>query len=175
MPLLVTAEQVAATTVRYTWSGEAPYDVWLNGARVLRQTNQTAFVVEYNGEGAEPWIEVLDANDSEPAQSELYSPILRIQWRGRADATGYTLERFNVDTEAWEPVQFLVEAGRGYCWTKTLAEIDGIEPEYRVVARDARDYESPVVEVTRRIVCNPRTPVVAGTYDSDTGELTVDE
>ena len=114
MPILTTAEQVAPTTVRYTWSGDAPFDVWLNGACILRQTTQTAFVVEYDGETAEPWIEVLDSNDTDPAESERYSPLLRLQWRGRSDAQGYTLQRF---TTEWEDVQFISELGRGYCWT----------------------------------------------------------
>lgn len=174
MPLTPTAEQVAATTVRYTWSGTAPFDVWLNGARLLTQTTQTAFVVEYAGEDAEPWIEVLDATDTEPAQSEIYSPVLRLQWRGLADAQGYMVERYNSDTEEWEAVQFVTERGWGYCWTKTLPAPDGTTPLYRVVAQDSRGYESPVVSVSRPIICNPRTPVATGEYDEGTGEITVD-
>lgn len=175
MPLITTAEQVGTTTVRYSWSGTAPYDVWLNGECLLRQTAATSFVVEYYGEDAEPWIEVLDSTDVDPAQSELYSPRLRLQWRGQVDAQHYAVQRFNVDTEEWDDAQFIAELGRGYCWTKTPPEADGTEAEWRVVAQDSRGYESPVVVVDRVMVCNPGTPVVAGVYDSGTGDLTVDE
>lgn len=174
MPLITTTEQVAATTVRYSWSGTAPYDVWLNGECLLRQTASTSFVVEYDGESAEPWIEVLDSTDVDPAQSELYSPRMRLQWRGQADAQHYAVQRFNVDTEAWDDAQFVAELGRGYCWTKTPPEADGATAPWRVVAMGSRGYESPVVAVGRVIVCNPRTPVVAGVYDALSGDLTVE-
>lgn len=175
MPLVTTAEQVAATTVRYSWSGTAPFDVWLNGECLLRQTTATAFTVEYNGEGAEPWIEVLDATDVDPAASEAHSPRTRLQWRGQADANFYRVQRFNEDTEEWEDRQFVTELGRGYLWSTTTPEVDGTTPQWRVLAEDARGYTSEVVAISRRIVCNPRTPVVAGSYDANTGELTVDE
>ena len=173
MPLVTTAEQIASTTVRYTWSGTAPFDVWLNGECLLRQTTATSFIVEYDGESAEPWIEVLDATDTEPAQSEVYRPRMRLQWRGQTDAAHYAVQRYNPDTDEWDDAQFIAELGRGYCWTKTPPEADGTTAQWRVVAQDSRGYESPVVVESRVIVCNPRTPVVVGTYDADTGELTI--
>jgi len=51
MPLVTTAEQVAPTTVRYTWSGTAPYDMWLNGEKLLAGTLATSFIVDYSDGG----------------------------------------------------------------------------------------------------------------------------
>jgi len=178
MPLVTTAEQVASTTVRYTWSGTAPYDMWLNGEKLLAGTLATSFIVDYSDGEAEPWIEVLDADDTEPAQSEQYGPRMRLQWRGQADAEMYALQRFNPDPEEgeeeWEDKQFVREMGRGYYRSWTTPEAHGSETLWRVVAQDTREYTSPVIEYSKLTVCNPGTPVVSGDYDADTGDLTVD-
>lgn len=178
MPLITTAEQVAPTTVRYTWSGAAPYDVWMNGEKLLAGTLATEFVVDFASSLAEPWIEVLDADDTSPAQSEQYSPRMRLQWRGQADADMYAVQRYNPapdeGEEPWEDKQFVRETGRGYYWSWTTPEAHGSATLWRVVAQDTRNYESAVIEYSKTTVCNPATPVVSGDYDAGTGELTID-
>lgn len=174
MPLIPLAEQVGPTTVRYTWSGTAPFDVWLKGERLAYQTAATEFVVEYYGQDAEPWIEVLDADDVSPAQSELYSPRLRLQWRGQTDADVYLIQRYDDDEAEWIDKQMVREMGRGYSWTRTTPEANGTTPQWRVMAQDARGYQSEVRSFTREVVCNPSTPAVSGVYDEGTGEITVD-
>lgn len=173
MPLITTAEQVGPTTVRYTWSGDAPFDVWLKGERLGYQTLSTEMVVEYYDQAAEPWIEVLDANDTDPAQSAQYSPRLRLQWRGQADAELYLVQR--KEDGDWVDKQAVRELGRGYSWTRTPPEADGATAEWRVMAQDLRGYASSVVTHTEQVVCNPGTPVVVGTYDEGSGDLTVEE
>ena len=174
MPLLTTAEQVAATTVRYTWAGTSPFDVWLNGERILAGTTATSFIVDYSDGEAEPWIEVLDDDDTDPAQSEQYSPRMRLQWSGNADADMYSVQRYDTDEAEWVDKQFDREMGNGYCWSWTTPEPEGTTLQWRVVAQDTREYESTVLAFSKLIVCNPRTPVVTGDYDANTGDLTVD-
>lgn len=173
MPIIPLATLVAPGAVRYTWTGDAPFDVWVRGERLAYQVASTEFLVEFSGEAAEPWIEVRDANDSGPALSELVGPKLRMQWRGQVDAAFYQVQR--KDGSEWVVKGLLAESQRGYYWHKTLAEADGALAEWRVQAEDARGYLSDVENFTQRVVCNPATPAVALTYDEGTGDLTVAE
>lgn len=172
MPLIPIAEQLAPNAVRYTWSGDAPFDVWLRGELVASQVSTTSLIVEYAGEDAEPWIEVLDANDVDPAQSWQHSPRIRLQWRGQADAALYFIERNNGST--WEAKAVTVENARGYYSHVTLPEANGAMVQWRVRAEDARGYEgAAVLEHTQVVICVPETPAVSGAYDEGTGNLTV--
>ena len=172
MPLIPTAEQVSATTVRYDWSGTAPYDVWLRGNLIASQTTVTHLIVEYYDEAAEPWIEVLDATDTDPAQSAVHSPCLRLQWRGQADAGLYLIQQW--DGAAWVTKQVLQESGRGYYWTLTTPTADGAVARWRVAVEDYRGYAgAAVLEHEQTMICNPGAPAVTGTYSAITGDLTV--
>lgn len=171
MSIVTTAEKVGATTVRYTWSGTAPYDVWLNGEKVLSQTDATSFVAQSPGEDVPYAIEVTDATLVGVAESERYSPRLRIQWRGQTDAAYYAIQRYS--GSAWETKQIARESGQGYYRYITTAEADGASAQWRVVAEDEDGNEGAVLSHTQTVVCNPSPPNVAGTYAAGTGLLTI--
>lgn len=172
MPVIPIAEHLAANAVLYTWSGDAPFDVWLRGELVASQVSTTSLVVEYAGEAAEPWIEVLDANDVGPAASWQHSPRLRLQWRGQADAGLYYIERKNGSN--WDAKAVVRETGRGYYPHVTLPEAHGATAQWRVRVEDDRGHEgAAVLEHTETVVCIPETPAVTGAYDEGTGDLTV--
>jgi len=165
-----TAERLSDYATRYTWSGTAPYDVWLRGQRMAFQTTATVFVVEHYGEDVAPWIEVLDATDTDPAESLANSPRLRLQWRGQTDANLYLIQRW--DGADWETKAMQREDGRGYFSHWTTAEQDGTTPQWRVIAQDVRGYESEMIAWEQLIVCNPTAPLVDGSYAA--GDLTVE-
>lgn len=171
MSILANAEKVGATAVRYTWSGTAPYDVWVNGERVLEQTELEAYVIESYGVTPVYAVEVIDADDVNAADSQRYSPRLRLQWRGQADAAVYLIERY--EDAAWVTKQIARESGRGYYTFTTPAEADGATAHWRVLAEDERGYQSEVAALSHVVVCNPGPPDVAFSYDEGTGLLTV--
>lgn len=165
-----TAERLSDYATRYTWSGTAPYDVWLNGQRMAYQSTATVFVVEHYGEDVAPWIEVLDATDTDPAQSLANSPRLRLQWRGQTDANVYLIQRW--DGTEWETKAIRREDGTGYFSHWTTPELHGTTARWRVIAQDARGYESEMIAWTQLVVCNPKAPAVTGSVAA--GDLTVE-
>ncbi len=172
MPLIPTAEKLGRYSVRYTWSGDAPFRVWVNGALRLVQTDDTELIVQFPGEAMPHAIEVLDVNDTDPAESEAHNPCLRLQWRGQVDASAYLVQRWN--GSEWETRTPISENRAGYYRYLTVAEVDGTEAQWRVVAQDSQGYEGQVIRHNQTVVCNPLPPAFAAAYDSGTGMLTVE-
>ena len=171
MSLTPTAETVGAYSTRYTWSGTAPYDVYLNGDLYLDQTSATTAVIQYPGETVPYAIEVRDATDSGLPESVKFSPNLRLQWRGQAGTDYYKIETYTGGE--WVTQQIAKENGAGYYSFVTVAQGDATSPQWRVVPVDARKYEGDPVSFTQYIVRNPEPPAVAFSYDAGTGDLTV--
>ena len=172
MPIIPTAEKLGRYSVRYTWTGDAPFRVWVNGELRLDETDDTELIVQFPGEATAHAIEVLDINDTDPAESEAYNPRLRLQWRGQADASTYLVQRWT-GTE-WETRTPISEKGAGYYRYLTVPEVDGDAVKWRVVAQDAQGYEGAVLEHDQAVVCNPLPPDFSAAYDSGTGLLTVE-
>lgn len=172
MPIIPTAERLGRYSTRYTWSGDAPFRVWVNGELRLNLTDDTELIVQYPGEATPHAIEVLDDNDTDPAESQAHSPRLRIQWRGQADASAYLVQRW--DGSDWETRTPIGENGGGYYRYLTVPEVDGTEVQWRIVAQDAQGYQGAVLRHTQTVVCNPLPPSFADSYDSGTGLLTVE-
>jgi hypothetical protein len=172
MPIIPQAEKMGNFSTRYFWSGDAPFRVWVNGELRLDLTEDTELIVQYPGEATPHAIEVLDSNDTEPAESQAYSPRLWFQWRGQADAFAYLVQR--LEGEEWVTKTPVKETRQGYYWYKTMPETDGTTAEWRVITQDALGYTSEVVRHTEHVVCNPLPPRTQGTYDSGTGDLTVE-
>lgn len=172
MPIIPTAERVGIFSTRYTWAGDAPFRVWVNGELRLDRSDQTDLVVQYPGAAIPHAIEVLDSNDADPAESQRYSPRLWLQWRGQTDAYAYLVQR--LESAEWVTKTPIKETRQGYYGYRTMPEVDGALAEWRVVAQDSLGYTSEVVKHTQRVVCNPMPPRVQSSYDSDTGDLTVE-
>lgn len=171
MPLTPTAERVGPYSVRYTWSGTAPYDVWVNGELVLNQTTDTTTVIQFPGEAVPHAVEVLDATDTGMAESLRYSPRLRLQWRGHAGVEHYRVQTYA--DSAWSTQQIASEDGRGYYTYTTIAQADATSAQWRVIPVDERGYEGEPVAFTFYVVRNPAPPAVDFSYNAGTGNLTV--
>ena len=172
MPIIPTAERLGRYSTRYTWTGDAPFRVWVNGELRLDQTDATELIVQYPGESIPHAIEVLDDNDTDPAESQQFNPRLRLQWRGQRDASAYLVQRWT--GSEWQNRTPVGESGAGYYRYLTVPEPDGAEVQWRVVAQDAQGYQGPVLRHTQTVVCNPLPPAIVDSYDADTGLLTVE-
>jgi hypothetical protein len=172
MAITPTATRLGTYSVRYDWTGTGPYDVWLNGQRVLTSTTAETYTAQTTDGTTNPLpaIEVLEAGDA--AESDTYSPLLRMQWRGQSGASLYLVQQY-VDSE-WTTIGAVRENGTGYYAYTTTALTDGDTEQFRVRAQDSRGYQSEPVTFTHTVVCNPAPPVVSYTYDDNTGDLTVD-
>lgn len=173
MPLTPTATRTGRYSVTYTWSGTAPFNVWLDGINVLQNTTATTYTAQSTDGTTNPLpaIEVLDDTDTDAAQSQAYSPRVKFQWRGQADASLYIIEYF--DDGEWTPIASVKESGIGYYSFESTAQGDGETVQFRVIAQDSRGYQSLPLTLSHTVVCNPAPPAVAYTYSAGTGLLTV--
>ena len=173
MPLTPTATRTGANSVKYTWSGTAPYDVWQDGIKVLDQTTLTQYIAQTLDGSTNPLpaIEVLDDTDTTTAQSYRFSPRVTFQWRGQADALVYLIQEY-VDAE-WTTRAAAVETGDGYYQFTTAALDDVTTATWRVRPQDANGYSGDPVTLTHFMVRNPAPPAVSYSYSSGTGNLTV--
>lgn len=164
MPLTPTAERISSRTVKYTWSGDAPYDVWLDGTKVLSASDATQYIAQTTDGTTNPLpaIEVRDDNDSGLAQSEQYAPTFRLQWRGQTDAAIYIIQEYVSDN--WTTRATAIETGAGYYNYTTRALPDNTSANWRVVPRDVNGYEGDPVYFTHTVVCNPAPPAVTFSY-----------
>jgi hypothetical protein len=172
MSIPVTAERIAPNAIRYEWTGTAPYVVWERGSVVLNESSLTEYVAQ-NLDGTTnplPAIEVLDSTDTVAAQNQNYSPRVRMQWRGQADAELYLIQEY-VDS-TWTTRDAVIESGAGYYGYETDPYDHGDAPQWRILPQDSGQYQGTPISFTFNIVCNPLPPAVAYTYDSGTG-LTV--
>lgn len=174
MPLTPQAVRTGTFSVRYYWSGVAPYDVWLDGVKVLAGSTLTNYAAQTTDGTTNPLpaIEVLDSTDTITAESKQYSPLVYFQWRGQSDASYYQVQQ-NIDA-AWTPMAMIKEDGGGYYNFESTAQTDGIDAEFRVVPFDTRGYQGLPLPVTHRVTRNPAPPAVAYSYDDGTGNLTVE-
>ena len=93
MPVTPTATRLAPSAVLYSWTGTAPFDVWLDGRKVMDQTSLTDYIAQTTDGTTNPLpaIEIFDANDTGTPQSQQYTPRPTFQWRGQADAAIYLI------------------------------------------------------------------------------------
>lgn len=173
MPLTPTAERVGDYAVKYSWSGTAPFDVWLDGVLLLNQTSLTERVVQTIDGTTDPLpaVEILDDTDTETAESYRYSPLLRFQWRGQAGVTLYLIQEYS--DAAWTTRAVAYENGQGYYTHTTTALADATAHQWRVLAQDENGYTGDALTITHTTVRNPAPPAVAYSYDEGTGNLTV--
>lgn len=171
MPLTPTCQRMGNTSWKYEWAGTAPYDVYKDGMLVLDQSDLVSLVVNGSNRHTPPAIEIFDADDTTTPQSVLYSPRMRMQWRGQADADLYIIQEYV--SAAWTDRQKVRENGQGYYNFTTTPLPDGSAAQWRVLAQDARGHRSDAINFTVTICRNPAPPAVAFAYDEDTTTLTV--
>lgn len=164
------------TSWEYTWLGSPPYTVYLEGLLRLNATTATTLIVQGQTTTAStktpPAIELRDADSTGTAESVKYSPRMRIQWRGQADAALYQIQQYA--DSAWTTKQVIVESGSGYYNFTATPLVDGTTAQWRVVPQDSRGYEGAAITISQVMVCNPPPPDVVFTYSgASTKTITV--
>lgn len=171
MPTITAITRKGPKSWLYEWSGTAPFDVYIDGAKRLDQSTLTQLIVSGDSATTPPAMELRDATSTGTAQSVQYSPLMRLQWRGQADAALYKVQRYVSAT--WTTQQIVREDGRGYYTFTTVALTDGTAEQWRIVPQDARGYTGAAIIITETLVCNPAPPNVTITYTEGTTTLTV--
>jgi hypothetical protein len=172
MPATITTiQRIGPRAWRYTWSGTAPFDVWIDGAKVLDQTTLLTYIAQGDNSHTPPALEIRDAADTGLPQSVTYSPIMRFQWRGQTDASLYIVQQYIGST--WTTQNAVRETGRGYYTYSTLAQDDGTLSQWRILPQDSRGYRGAAVTFSQTIIRNPPPPTVLYAYDEGTTTLTV--
>lgn len=185
--IITAVDKVGAQEWRYRWSGTGPYDVWTNGQLLFAATTLEELVLRNESPmtlGVIPTppaavtepdaIEVIDLateTSAADAQSSLYPPYAILQWRGVAGVDHYRIEAF--EDAAWVQKRRINETGNGYYMLKTRPLADDTTHQWRVIAVDARGYESTAVQLDIFMVRNPAPPDITITYDSGTGRVTI--
>jgi hypothetical protein len=120
-----------------------------------------------------PPLEVLDATDTDKAQSAQFPPFLRLQWRGHAAYSNYAIEQWA--GAAWERRATVPEAGSGYLSWCTPRLEDGAQHRWRVTPYDARGHAGDPTEVAVELICSPEPAPIAMSYSAATRLVTVSE
>lgn len=173
MPLIPTTERLGSYAVKYSWSGTAPYDVYQDGKLVLDQTSLTQYIAQTTDGTTNPLpaIEILDDTDTVTADSILYSPRVRFQWRGQSDAVLYIVQEYVSGT--WTARGSVNEDGRGYYDFETQALADDTTAQWRVLPQDNNGYQGEPLPFSFYVVRNPAPPAVTFSYSAGTSNLTV--
>lgn len=171
MAVTLTVESAGAQTWIYMWSGTSRFDVWEDGVKTLSQTTQTQRTVTGPDAEEPPIIEVTDADLVGEAESLLYSPLVKFQWRGDPNAAYYAVQRFI--SSAWTDIKQLLETGLGYYSDATLPLDDDTNHDIRVTGVDDFGTESERMLIDIDMVRNPDAPVIDITYAQGTGLATI--
>ena len=170
---ITSVENLGEGAYEYTWGGTSPFRVYQAGENVFGGTTElTSFIIEDFTDPLEPpAIEVLDSTDTVDAQQIQHPPFRKLQWRGILAAALYKVEQF-VDA-AWVERSVLFDGGAGYYQFQTAELTDESAEQWRITVIDARDHGSDTYEINFTMARNPAPPVIAGTYASGTGLLTI--
>lgn len=164
--------KIGSVAWKFAWTGTAPYTLVLRGKVIAEGLSDTSWTLQEGNSYRPPPLEVLDANDTDPAPSQVYPPWLALQWRGTSAAQYYRVDRRISGVWTAQP-PLVQETGRGYYRWDTAAQDDDTAQIWRVVAVDRRGYESMVREVNWAVVRHPEPPNLSLSYDSGTNQITV--
>ena len=166
----ISSQATGPDSYRIYWESTDPdaiYYVCKDGI-LLGNTQQTYFLVSLAaGECAH--INVYD--DAEDVPDDGYPGTIMLFWDAVDDATAYRVERY-LDGEWATAARFTATAETYYRYASPFLA-DGTEHQFRIVAVGVNDGTPRLV--TALMVRRPDPPDVEHTYDSETGDLTVDE
>lgn len=163
---------VGTKACRYTWTGTAPYTVYLKGDAVLQNTEQTEYTAQWTDDLVEPPpIEVIDSTQSAATlQQVLHSHKITLQFRGRRTNSYYVGQIY---VGSWIDAVTIVEDGRGYYQVDTGEWPTG-SYQFRITPYDSSGTAGTPLQFSIFHHTNPTPPELSYTYDSGTGNLTVD-
>lgn len=167
-----TITQIGYQAWRWEWSATtAPYRIYYKG-KLLETTRNTTYQMEMPGATVEPpELEILDANDADPAENLTYPPRALLQWRGTNTAAYYDIQE-DVDGE-WTTRCRLIDRNEGYCRYESRALDDVTTSSWRVIPVDEYGNEGTALELSIDIVRNPPAPEVSMKYNAGTGNLEI--
>lgn len=170
-------EPVGGTSWKFTPSGTAPFDYYLRGKLVIRQSSATYIIYDNPGNttGEPPALEVVDANDTALPDTVELPGYLVIQWEQVDEAEYYTVERY--ESSAWVEKAFIREQGLGYYKHVTDTIPDESAEQWRVVATDSEGNDSTALTIAFTMISYPDPPDIELSYalDGGTGTITVSE
>jgi hypothetical protein len=140
----------------FTWpsQGAAFYRVILWGKQIGKTTGLTFTWIGQDYTTVPPPLEI--AYENQPVQSELFSPILTVQWYGIGNAKQYNVQQLS--GAVWNTIATIQESGQWvYTWTTPIL-LDGTVYSYRVFAVDSAGNQSVPRTYQRQVVTNPTPP-----------------
>lgn len=161
-------------TWKFTWmEGSPPYRVVLFGRLV-----STVYDKEYIYDGVSflsypPPIEVVLSDRM--AESELYTPFIKIQWYGNTSVSSYEVQEY-LDT-SWSSRVVLQEIGSFIYSMSTPRLVDGVSYLYRVLSFNSIGDQSTGVEFDVDMVCHPFMDDASVTisYNNTSQEIVIEE
>jgi hypothetical protein len=144
--------------------------------RVVLQGRQIADVVPteytFNGQGYPtfpPSLEVVP--EGQLATTELFSPLMVIQWYQDLPATQYIVQVQSGAT--WGLVAIVTEVGLWVSTYRTPVQVDGQTYNYRVFAQDSVGNQSAYRSYSRTVVCPPVSPDGTFAVGYGSGNVTI--
>lgn len=140
----------------FTWAnaGAAYYRVVLYGAEQAR-TTELSYTWNTPGYGDfPPPLEI--AYEEQLVESELFPPLLTLQWYGDQSCQGYQVEYYNGTT--WEVVKVIQETGQWLYSYTTPVLTDETLYQFRVTSTNLIGTSSTPVPYNRLVVCVPKSP-----------------
>jgi hypothetical protein len=171
--LITEVLRIGSQAWRYEWSGTEPFTVYVDGNAVLRDSDQTSYIVQLDEAGDEPrQLEVVDSTQTTATmQQVLHTPRIILQFRGRRTNAYYIAQVYNGTT--WEGNIVIVEDGRGY-YRADIGYWTTFDYQFRVTPYDASGTAGTPLQFSIFHHTNPEPPALSYSYDSGTGKLTVD-
>jgi len=168
-------EKIGYQTWKFTFSGTAPYRVYLDGVLLTDNpmdgdtpdgatTDNDYFIIEHSDSQEPPAIELLDADDTGTPLTLTHPPFCTLQWRSVDYADRYRVDLYTGGS--WVEQAIVIEDGRGYYQYTSDALTDCTTHQYRVVAVDASANESAPISCDILVVRNPPPPSISVSYSS---------
>lgn len=142
--------RISANTYRYTFTGdfEPPFRVYRGGVLIL-ETSATTFDIDSESSTMPPYVEILDATETdEPLQTQ-FPATIRIQWRGVNGVSKYVVTDGDGVVKAG-----IAENGQGYYSYQAVALTPGAAATYTVTAYDQAGASLGNIAATSYIVAH---------------------
>lgn len=168
-------KKIQTNVYLYEWTGTAPFRIFNYEIMDWIEESTEATFIEIVGDSdiEPPAIEVFDSDETtDECIGASYPDKVIIQFRGYRYADYY---RIDLDSGGgYEEVGRMYESGQGYYQFVTSILETGATYDYRVVVVDLAEGEAEI-DVSVILTTLPILPELSYTYDSGTGDVTIDE
>ena len=171
MALPTTVEQLPGNAWRYTFGSlTAPIDIYINGELIRTRWDSRVIILGNNSDVQPDIAEAIESGDTTEPLTVTNASYATLQWRGVQGASYYMIQEDGAEIGRIEHIgtgryhQYVLPYGR-----------ESITIPIVVVSYDGRDNSGGLVEYYIYQVNHPFPPLVAYSYNSTTGDLTVDD